>query len=82
MRPNPYARGDHVRPRLVQATVGEPRIPWIDPWGASTKYVRSFCIVGFILQTRLITQIEASDIIESKPEKEIGGNKYAIQEIR
>ena len=36
MRPNPYARGDHVRPRFVQATVGEPRIPWINPWGAST----------------------------------------------
>ena len=28
-----YARGDHVRP--VWATVGEPRIPLIYPWGVS-----------------------------------------------
>ncbi len=37
MRPNLYARGDHVRPRIVQATVGEPRIPWIDPCGEHQK---------------------------------------------
>lgn len=29
MRPNLYARGDHVRPRIAPAAVSEPRIPWI-----------------------------------------------------
>lgn len=33
--PEPNARGDHVRPRTVQATVSEPRIPRIYPWGVS-----------------------------------------------
>lgn len=35
--PEPNARGDHVRPRMVQAAVSEPRIPRIYPWGASTR---------------------------------------------
>lgn len=36
--PEPNARGDHVRPRLVQAAVSEPRIPRIHPWGVSMPW--------------------------------------------
>ncbi|MDO4514958.1 MAG: hypothetical protein Q4B72_13125, partial [Lachnospiraceae bacterium] len=52
---NPYARGDHVRPRIVQATVIEPRIPWIYPWGASiilSHILKSFQVRAFQIRLK------------------------------